>query len=77
MQHGGKILAAQLAKMGVKRVFQVPGESFLAALDGLLDHDIEVVTCRHEGAAAMMAEAHAKLTGQVGVCFVTRGPWCL
>ncbi len=74
MQHGGKILAAQLAKMGVKRVFQVPGESFLAALDGLLDHDIEVVTCRHEGAAAMMAEAHAKLTGQVGVCFVTRGP---
>ena len=74
MQHGGKILAAQLAKMGVKRVFQVPGASFLAALDGLLDHDIEVVTCRHEGAAAMMAEAHAKLTGQVGVCFVTRGP---
>ena len=74
MQHGGKILAAQLAKMGVKRVFQVPGESFLAALDGLLDHGIEVVTCRHEGAAAMMAEAHAKLTSQVGVCFVTRGP---
>lgn len=74
MPHGGKILADQLSGLGVARVFQVPGESFLAALDGLLDHDIEVVTCRQEGGAAMMAEAHAKLTGEVGVCFVTRGP---
>ncbi|MCF6444893.1 thiamine pyrophosphate-dependent enzyme [Nereida sp. MMG025] len=74
MPHGGKILAEQLAHLGVARIFQVPGESFLAALDGLLDHDIDVVTCRQEGGAAMMAEAHAKLTGDVGVCFVTRGP---
>ncbi|MBS1300979.1 thiamine pyrophosphate-binding protein [Loktanella sp. SALINAS62] len=74
MRHGGKILSDQLVKLGVDRVFSVPGESFLAALDGLYDSGIQNVVCRHEGGAAMMAEAHGKLTGRPGVCFVTRGP---
>jgi acetolactate synthase-1/2/3 large subunit len=73
-KHGGKILADRLALHGVDRVFSVPGESFLAALDGLYDHDIQNVVCRQEGGAAMMAEADAKLTGRPGVLFVTRGP---
>ncbi|MDA0923867.1 MAG: thiamine pyrophosphate-binding protein [Proteobacteria bacterium] len=73
-RHGGKILADQLAINGVTRVFSVPGESFLAALDGLYDHAIQNIVCRQEGGAAMMAEAHGKLTGQPGVLFVTRGP---
>jgi len=73
-RHGGKILADQLAIQGVKRVFSVPGESFLAALDGLYDHDIQNIVARQEGGAAMMAEAHGKLTGKPGVLFVTRGP---
>jgi len=74
MRHGGKILSDQLVKLGVRRVFSVPGESFLAALDGLYDSGIQNVVCRHEGGAAMMAEAHGKMMGQPGVCFVTRGP---
>jgi acetolactate synthase-1/2/3 large subunit len=74
MRHGGKILSDQLVKLGVRRVFSVPGESFLAALDGLHDADIQNVVCRHEGGAAMMAEAYGKMTGTPGVCFVTRGP---
>ena len=73
-RHGGKILADRLALHGVDRVFSVPGESFLAALDGLYDHDIQNVVCRQEGGAAMMADADAKLTGRPGVLFVTRGP---
>ncbi len=73
-RHGGKILADQLAIQGVTRVFSVPGESFLAALDGLYDHAIPNIVCRQEGGAAMMAEAHGKLTGKPGVLFVTRGP---
>ena len=73
-RHGGRILADQLAIQGVERVFSVPGESFLAALDGLYDHAIANVVCRQEGGAAMMAEATAKLTGRPGVVFVTRGP---
>jgi acetolactate synthase-1/2/3 large subunit len=74
MRHGGRILADHLAAYGVERVFSVPGESFLAALDGLHDRGIPNIVCRHEGAAAMMAEATGKLTGRPGVAFVTRGP---
>lgn len=74
MRHGGQILVDQLKAQGVRRVFSVPGESFLAALDGLHGSGIENIVCRHEGGAVMMAEAHAKLTGQPGVAFVTRGP---
>ncbi|MCC1481184.1 thiamine pyrophosphate-binding protein [Roseibaca sp. Y0-43] len=74
LRHGGKILVDQLKAQGVRRVFSVPGESFLAALDGLHESGIENIVCRHEGGAVMMAEAHAKLTGQPGVAFVTRGP---
>ena len=74
MRHGGGILVDQLAIQGVRRVFSVPGESFLAVLDGLHDSGVENVVCRHEGGAAMMAEATGKLTGLPGVAFVTRGP---
>ncbi len=74
MRHGGQILVEQLKLHGVNRVFSVPGESFLAALDGLHDSGITNVVCRHEGGAAMMAEASGKMTGRPGVAFVTRGP---
>ncbi|MEL6642256.1 MAG: thiamine pyrophosphate-binding protein, partial [Pseudomonadota bacterium] len=74
MRHGGQILVDQLMKLGVRRVFSVPGESFLAALDGLYESGIQNVVCRQEGGAAMMAEAFGKMTGTPGVCFVTRGP---
>jgi acetolactate synthase-1/2/3 large subunit len=72
---GGQVLVDQLAIQGVARVFCVPGESYLAALDALHDTpEIALTVCRQEGGAAMMADAHAKLTGRPGVCFVTRGP---
>lgn len=74
VRHGGQILADHLVAYGVDRVFSVPGESFLAALDGLYERGIPNIVCRHEGGAAMMAEATGKLTGRPGVAFVTRGP---
>lgn len=74
MRHGGQILVDQLKRLGVRRVFSVPGESFLAALDGLHQSEIDNIVCRQEGGAALMAEAHGKMTGTPGVCFVTRGP---
>lgn len=73
-RHGGQILVDQLKLRGVNRVFSVPGESFLAALDALHDAGIQNIVCRQEGGAAMMAEADGKLTGQPGILFVTRGP---
>lgn len=63
-----------LSSRGVQRVYSVPGESFLSALDASLDTAVEVVTCRHEGAAGFMALAEAKLTERAGVCIVNRGP---
>lgn len=71
---GGEILVDQLVMHGVRHVFCVPGESYLAALDAFHDRDIAVTVCRQEGGAAMMAEAHGKATGRPGICFVTRGP---
>ncbi|AGT07548.1 thiamine pyrophosphate-binding protein [Paracoccus aminophilus] len=74
MRHGGQILVQALKDNGVTRVFSVPGESFLAVLDGLYSSGIENIVCRQEGGAAMMAEAAGKLTGRPGIAFVTRGP---
>lgn len=72
---GGQVIVELLRRNGVDRVFTVPGESFLPVLDALHDAtDIELVVCRQEGGASMMAEAYAKITGRPGVCFVTRGP---
>ena len=66
---GGKILADGLKAQGVDTIFGVPGESFLALLDGLYDQrdTIRFITCRQEGGAANMAEAYGKLTGRPGV----------
>lgn len=71
---GGQILVDQLLAQGVVRATCVPGESYLAVLDALHDASIDVLACRAEGGAAMMAEAEGKLTGRPGICFVTRGP---
>ena len=72
----GRILADALAVHGVDTVFGVPGESYLAVLEGLYHHRerIRFVTCRQEGGAAFMADAYGKLTGRPGVLMVTRGP---
>jgi len=71
---GAQHLIDALVANGVERIFGVPGESFLAALDALTEVDIPFIQCRHEAGASNMAEAQGKLTGRPGVCFVTRGP---
>ena len=72
---GAEVLIDALKINSVERIFCIPGESFLAALDALYDrNEISLVVCRNEGGAAYMAEADGKLTGRPGVCFVTRGP---
>ncbi|VWX61818.1 Thiamine pyrophosphate-binding protein [Burkholderiales bacterium 8X] len=73
---GGQVVVDALRIHGVDTVFSVPGESFLPVLDALHEarDSIRLVTCRQEGNAAHMAEAHAKLRGVPGVCLVTRGP---
>ena len=73
--NAGDTLISALRSLDVDRVFAVPGESYLAALNGLYDeNEIELITARQEGGASIMAEAHGKLSGKPGICFVTRGP---
>lgn len=73
--NGGQAIAKALHEEGVKKIFCVPGESYLAVMDGLYDYpDIDLIATRHEGAAAFMAESYAKASGEVGVCMATRGP---
>ena len=52
----------------------MPGESYLSVMNGLQETSIDTILCKHEGAAAIMAEADGKLTGRPGIAFVTRGP---
>ncbi len=75
-RNGGQILMQQLKIHGTRRIFMVPGESYLPCIDALNEHReaIEPIVCRQESGAAYMAEAYGKLTGEPGVCFVTRGP---
>jgi acetolactate synthase-1/2/3 large subunit len=72
--HAGQAIVDSLKLHGVERVFTVPGESYLAVLDGLHASGIENVVCRQEGGASYMAEATGKATGRPGVAMVTRGP---
>src|SRR3954454_8205382 len=75
LRTGGHILIEQLALHGTDTVFGVPGESFLAALDGMYQSQrVRFVNPRHEGGAAMMADPYGKLTGLPGIVFAPRGP---
>ena len=75
-QTAGHLIVECLIEQGVEFAFGVPGESFLAVLDGFHEYDdrIRFIVNRQEGGAAFMADAHARLTGRPGICFVTRGP---
>ncbi|MCV2878294.1 thiamine pyrophosphate-binding protein [Sedimentimonas flavescens] len=74
MKTGGQLIVEALKANGVKQISCVPGESYLAVLDALYDSGIDVMVCRQEGGAAMMADCWGRLTGQPGICMVTRGP---
>lgn len=73
--NAAQALVQTLAAHGVDRIFCVPGESYLPVLDALHDTpSIQLVTCRHEGGAGLMAVADSKLTRRAGVVCVSRGP---
>lgn len=75
-QIAGHLLVECLIEQGVTHAFGVPGESYLAVLDGFHAYRdrIQFVINRQEGGAAYMADAQGRLTGRPGICFVTRGP---
>jgi thiamine pyrophosphate-dependent acetolactate synthase large subunit-like protein len=72
---GGEVVVDTLRALGVDVMFGVPGGQTLSIVDAVLDTDeIRFVTARHEGSAACMADAYARITGRPAACIATTGP---
>ena len=72
----GDFFVERLYDWGVRTIFGYPGDGINGVLGALqrAKHKIEFIQVRHEEMAAFMASAHAKFTGQPGVCLSTGGP---
>ena len=71
---GGQILARTLKAAGVNRAFALHGGHLEALLKGCLEEGIALTDFRHESSAGHAADAHARITGELGVCMITSGP---
>ena len=71
---GADLLIQSLSLAGVKTIYTLSGNQIMPLFDACLDANIRLVHTRHEGAAVYMAQAHAQLTGEIGVAMVTAGP---
>ncbi|MBK8025862.1 MAG: acetolactate synthase [Chloroflexi bacterium] len=72
--HGGELVARSLKAQGVNTVYTLCGGHIAPIYDGCLNNDIALIDFRHEQAAAHAADAHARLTHNIGVALVTAGP---
>src|SRR5579885_1898877 len=72
----GDFFIERLHRWGVRRIYGYPGDGINGVIGALqrAKGKIEFIQCRHEEMAAFMASAHAKFTGQLGVCIATSGP---
>ncbi len=73
-QRGADLIARALARAGMRRVFALSGNHVMPVFDAALDARLPILHVRHEAAAVHMADAWARLTGEVGVALVTGGP---
>lgn len=72
--HGGDLVARAIAAQGVDTLYTLCGGHIAPIYDGCLNQNIKILDFRHEQAAAHAADAHARLTRNVGVAVVTAGP---
>ncbi|MCB1516438.1 MAG: acetolactate synthase large subunit, partial [Hyphomicrobiaceae bacterium] len=73
-QKASDLFVKCLEAEGVTHIFGLPGEENADLMISLLDSDIRFILCRHEQAAAFMADTYGRLTGKPGVCLATLGP---
>lgn len=71
---GGAVLARMLKAEGVEKVFGIVDGTYFGFYSALHELGIDIVTPRHETAAAHMAGTYARLTGRLGVCMASNGP---
>lgn len=72
--HGGELVARQLKAQGVTTLYTLCGGHVAPIYEGCLNNDIAILDFRHEQAAGHAADAHARLTRNIGVAVVTAGP---
>ena len=71
----GDFVVERLHAWGIRRIYGYPGDGINGVIGALQRaNKIEFVQVRHEEMAAFMAVAHAKFTGDIGVCLSTGGP---
>src|SRR3954468_24267299 len=70
-----QFMLQRLTEWGVRRIYGYPGDGINGLL-GAFHHvpELEFTQVRHEEIASFAATAHAKFTGEVGVCMATSGP---
>jgi acetolactate synthase-1/2/3 large subunit len=71
---GAHLVVEALRAKGVTKVFGYPGGAIMPVYDALPGSGLEHVLVRHEQAAALAADAYARVSGEVGVCLATSGP---
>jgi acetolactate synthase-1/2/3 large subunit len=71
---GADLIARGLARAGTRHVFALSGNHVMPVFDAALDAKLPILHVRHEAAAVHMADAWARITGEVGVALVTGGP---
>jgi len=78
IKKGGDLLVECMLKEGVKYLFGIPGGQLLTMYDAIYrwgnDEGIKTIMVRHEQAGAHAADAYARVTGRLGICFGTVGP---
>lgn len=72
--HGGELVARSLKIQGVEIIYTLCGGHIAPIYDSCHNHGIRIIDTRHEQAAAHAADAHARLTRNIGVAVVTAGP---
>ena len=73
-RRGADALLQALGTAGVKKIFTLSGNHIMPVFDAAFDSGIELIHTRHEAAAVHMADAYARITGDVGIALVTGGP---
>jgi acetolactate synthase-1/2/3 large subunit len=76
-RNGGDVVVETLTALGVTHVFGIPGQHALGLFDAIRRSDLEFVSSRVENNSAFGADGYARVTGEVGVMFVSTGPGAL
>ena len=76
-RNGGDVVVETLTALGVTHVFGIPGQHALGLFDAIRRSDLAFVSSRVENNSAFGADGYARVTGQVGVLFVSTGPGAL